>query len=574
MRRLIENKTQLALFRPRKLCLYYFVFWLFCFCPVVFSSPFLPVDSVCPGMKGYGLSVFSGTKIDTFEVEVVDVIHKALPRGDRILCRLSGAGLEKSGAVLGMSGSPVYIKGKLLGAIAYAWGWAKEPIVVVTPIREMLNIWESMPAAESRSGTSWNLPHLPIPLAISGLTPELERLLTPTLEARGMKPVAGASGSAASDTSTFVPGGIVSVALIDGDVRVAAVGTITYREGNKILAFGHPFFLGGAVQLPMSGGVIHSVLPSLATSFKIFSPGPPLGTITHDRATGIAGIIGVPAPTIPVRVFVNSSRTKDTYNFRVARHEQLTPEFLPIGIVKAVLQTEGTLEEATLSSVLHLYFADLVTARIQHTFAEINPAQILFKKTHSELNFLFANDIKPVPLESVAATITITPGRNSAELVAAFPERTWAHPGETVAIHIELQDYRGAKVKEVVKVPIPPATPAGTVNITVISANEFFAQKVQRLPGVTNPASLAQLLKHLEESGREDELVVAGFLAQPGLSIGDREMPQPPPSLRWIFSQIPKGVRTLPVANSLLFKIQVKLNRVIQGSASFDLEVK
>lgn len=561
------------LFRLQKLYPYYFVFWIFGFCPAVFSSPILPVDSVRPGMKGYGLSVFSGTKIDTFEVEVVDIIHKALPRGDRILCRLSGAGLEKSGAVAGMSGSPVYIKGKLLGAIAYAWGWAKEPIVGVTPIQEMLNIWESMPTAESQTGTSWNLPHLPIPLAISGLTPELERLLTPTLEARGMKPVAGASGSAASDTSAFVPGGIVSVALIDGDVRVAAVGTITYREGNKILAFGHPFFLGGAVQLPMSGGVIHSVLPSLATSFKIFSPGSPLGTITQDRATGIAGIIGVPAPTISVRVVVNSSRTKNTYNFRVARLEQLTPEFLPLGIVEAVLQTEGTLEEATLSCNLHLYFTDRV-ARIHHTFAEVNPAQILFERTRSELNFLFANDIKPVPLDSVEATITITRGRNSAELVTAFPERTWAHPGETVAIHIELQDYRAAKTKEVIRVPIPPTTPTGIVNITVISANEFFTQKVQRLPGVANPTSLSQLLKHLEESGREDELVVAGFLSQPALSIGDREMPQTPPSLRRIFSKNPKSIRTQPVSNSLLFKIQVKLNRVIQGAASFDMEVK
>lgn len=571
MRRLAENKAQLSLFRPQKFYLYYFFFWLFGSCPAVFPSPILPVDSIRPGMKGYGLSVFSGTKIDTFEVEVVDVIHKALPRGDRILCRLSGAGLEKSGAVAGMSGSPVYINGKLLGAIAYAWGWAKEPIVGVTPIQEMLNIWESMPTAESRTATSWNLPHLPIPLAISGLTPELERLLTPTLQARRMIAVAGASGSAASDTSAFVPGGIVSVALIDGDVRVAAVGTITYREGNKILAFGHPFFLGGAVQLPMSGGVVHSVLPSLATSFKIFSPGSPLGTITQDRATGIAGIIGVPAPTISVRVVVNSSRTKDTYNFRVARQEQLTPEFLPLGIVEAVLQTEGTLEEATLSSNLHLYFADRFV-RINHTFAEVNPAQILFEKTRSELNFLFTNHIKTVPIDSVVATITITRGRNNAKLVAAFPERTWAHPGETVAIHIELQDYRAAKTKEVIRVPIPTTTPTGIVNVTVTSANEFFAQKVQRIPGVANPTSLSQLLKHLEESGREDELVVAGFLSQPALSIGDREMPQAPPSLRWIFSKNPKS--TQPVSNSLLFKIQVKLNRVIQGAVSFDIEVK
>ncbi|MGQ9679040.1 MAG: SpoIVB peptidase S55 domain-containing protein, partial [bacterium] len=542
MRRLIENsRAQFSFFRPTKFCLFILLF----FGPVtaVFSSSILPVDSIRPGMRGFGLSVFSGTTIDTFEIEVIDVIHKAMPRGDRILCRLSGAGLEKSGVIAGMSGSPVYIEGKLVGAVAYAWGWSKEPIGGVTPIQEMLDIWDTKLSSGSPTRTtSWELPQLPIPLAISGLTPELERLLVPTLEACGMKPVAGSSVSTYSDTSTFVPGGIVSVTLIDGDVGVAAVGTITHREGNKILAFGHPFFLGGDVQLPMGGGVIHSVLPSFATSFKIFSPGPTIGTITQDRATGIAGVIGMPPPMIPVQVVVNSSHTKNSYNFRVVRQKQLTPEFLPVGIAEVVLQTEGIFEEATLSSVLQLYFPDRVAAQIHHTIAETNPVQTLFEKTRSELNLLFTKNIEPTPLESVKVKITIKPERHKVKLIAAFTERNWAHPGETVNIQIELQDYRGAETTETVKVAIPSTAPPGIVNITVSSANEFFTRDVQRLPGAENPKSLSQLLKILEQSGREDELIVAGFITQPGFSIGDREMPRPPPSIQSVFSHTQKVV--------------------------------
>jgi len=539
------------------------------------SAPFLPVDSVKPGMKGFGLSVFTGTRIDTFQVEVLDVMKKISPRGDLILCRLSGAGLENSGVIAGMSGSPVYINDKLLGAVAYAWSWAKEPIAGVTPIQEMLDIWQAQSGSRPRSrAPRSNLPHLPIPIAISGLNPELEQLLTPTLAALGMKPVAGASNCGTTDTTGFVPGGVIGVALIDGDVRAAAVGTITYREGNRILAFGHPFFQGGDVQLPMTGGVIHSILPSFATSFKLFSPGPPIGTVTQDRAPGIAGTIGTVPPMLPVRVVVNSPKTRDTYNFRIAIHEQLTPEFMPIALAEAVLQTEGTLEEVTLNSRLLLRFTDGTTAQIRHTFAGINPVVALLENTRNELQFLFANDIKPVALETVEAIINITPGRTSAELIAAVPERTWVHPGETLAIYLEIRDYRGTETEQIVRIPIPATTPPGIINVTLTSAAEFLHQQIQRLPRLANPTSLTQLLKLLEDSGREDELIVAGFLTQPALALGEREMPNPPPSILQIFSSSKKGGRTQPVPNSLLFKIPVKLNRVIQGSVSFDLEVK
>ncbi|MEO0071733.1 MAG: SpoIVB peptidase S55 domain-containing protein, partial [candidate division WOR-3 bacterium] len=304
----------------------------------------LPVDSIRPGMKGIGRSVFSGTKVEEFEVEVLDVMRNVSPHRDIILCRLSGAGLEKTGVIAGMSGSPVYINNKLAGAVASTWSFAKEPVAGVTPAKEMLDIWDrerdsstrqSLPRAHRKGflhfsrndgarglgwkekiktgkgglgEAEWGMTHLPLPLTISGFNPAIKEIAQPILAQYNLTLV-GATGSAPNtlDTANLIPGGAVGVGLIDGDVRLAAVGTITHREGNRILAFGHPLFLAGDVALPMTGGVIHSVLPSMELSFKIFSPSPPIGVITQDRESGVSGLIGPLPPMVPISVAVTLS---------------------------------------------------------------------------------------------------------------------------------------------------------------------------------------------------------------------------------------------------------------------------
>ncbi len=542
---------------------------------LAFAIPIMTVDEVKPGMKGVGWSVFSGTKPEQFQVEVVDVMRKVSPRGDLILCRLSGAGLEKSGVIAGMSGSPVYIDGKLLGAVAYAWGFAKEPLAGVTPIAEMLKIWDTPSGGKGKNSGAprGGINHLPIPVAISGLSPLLEEIISPTLNSWGMMPCALTSASGKVDTADLVPGGVVGVALLDGDVRAAAVGTITHRAGNKIIGFGHPFFLAGDVELPMTGGVIHSVMPSLATSFKIFSPGPPIGTITQDRYCGIAGTIGTPAPMLPVTVRVHSPVARDTYHFRTARHDQLTPLLIPIGIVDVALQTEGTLEEATLFSRLRLIFRDGQQTEIKHTFAGVNPIARLYEQTQAELKLLFENEFQPVELTRVEMELNFTLERNTATLIAAITDRIRAKPGDTINIRLRLRTYRGEETEKTVSIPLPAATPPGTVYITISSRDEFLAGEANRAPLLIKPNSLEQLLQLVAESGQEDELLIAGYTTRPGLTVASQELPQVPPSLRQLFSSEIKGGSVQPTGSSLLFKIPVNLGRVVTGSARLELEV-
>lgn len=542
----------------------------------------VPVDSLKPGMKGIGYSVFFGTTPERFEVEIIDVMHKTSPRGDLILARLSGAGLEHTGVIAGMSGSPVYIDNRLVGAVAYAWPFAKEPIAGITPAAEMIKIWDLPDSGTNGSRrpispyerSSWDRPLVPI--AISGMTSRLEGFITPVLNRYGFLPVTGGISSGGFDTADFVPGGAVGVALIDGDVRAAAIGTITHREGNRILAFGHPMFLAGAVRLPMTGGKIHSVIPSLVNSAKMFSPSRPVGAITQDRQTGIGGVIGLEAPMIPVQVHIQSPVTKDSYDFRVVDHEQLTPDFLTIGLTKTVLETEGLMEEYALETRLNLFFDQpgKNQVEIRHLFSGNEPIFEMMNKISAELELLYGKSVEVVKLQRVKADLRFTSGRRIAQLISARPELTVVKPGETLNIFLRLRDYRGREIERTVPIPIPTATPPGPLTINITSRDEFLAQELGSEGNVSQPRSLDQLLELLSESGREDELVIAGYVNKSGIKLNQSELSQTPPSIRRVLSSIRSIGEAQPIMVSRLFKVVLPTERVVIGSATMEVEVK
>jgi hypothetical protein len=414
-----------------------------------------------------------------------------------------------------------------------------------------------------------------VPIAISGLNSRLEEIIAPVLNRHGFIPVAGGVSESEFDTADFVPGGAVGVALIDGDVRAAAVGTITYREGNRILGFGHPMFQAGAVRLPMTGGKIHTVLPSLNISAKMFSPSRPVGAITQDRLTGISGTIGIEAPMIPVQVNLHSPTTEDTYHFRVVDHPQLTPDFLTIGLLNTVLQTEGTMEECALETRMQLFFdrPGRNQVEIRHLLSS-EPLFEMMNKISSELLLLFDNPVEGVKLRAVKTDLRFTSGRKIAQLISARPELMSVKPGETLNIFLRLRDYRGQETERRVPILIPPATPAGGLTINITSRDEFLAQELGTADNVAQPKSLDRLLELLAESGREDELVIAGYLNKPGLKLNQAELFQPPPSISAVLSSIRSIGEVQPVGTSRLFKIVYPTERVNIGSVTMEVEVK
>jgi hypothetical protein len=559
--------------------------------------PIMTVDQIKPGMKGTGRSVFFGTEIKEFGAEVVDIMHHVTPRGDLILCRLSGQGLEESGVIAGMSGSPVYIDGKLIGAVSYAWTFAKEPLAGVTPAAEMLRIWDEPDRSESPAGSRsgrrsssdgrTGLAALPLPVALSGLTPALAELVEPALKEFCFMPLAaaGSASAGAADTSNLIPGAAVGVALVDGDVQLSGIGTLTCRDGNRILAFGHPMLQAGNVRMPMVGGRIHSVVASVASSFKLFSPTPPLGTINQDRLAGVGGNIGPVPEMLPVKAIVSSPSGLDTYRFRVVELEDLEPMLIAVGLTDVVYQTEGNLEEMTLDSRMTVRFSSsgIPTPAprpasppliIEHRFSGTNPAAGLFRSATNELAALFGNRFLHAPVAAVEFDVHFSRGRSLAYLLSARPQLASVRPGDSVRVTLGLRDFRGDDSEAIITIGIPEPTPEGRLRIVIAPPDSLLALEAMRAPAKLEPNSFAGLLELLSQTGRENELVAAGFSTQPGLTLGGKELPAPPPSLRSVLLNPRSDEQVMPTNESPVFRQTFNLGRVISGVARLDVEVK
>ena len=311
-----------------------FLLFLFYLSVPVLATEYMPTHEIQAGMKGIGKTVFQGTQVDSFEVEILGVMRNVRPRGDIIIARLSGGPLEKTGIIAGMSGSPVYIHGKLIGALAFAWPFSKEPIAGITPISEMLQIvqWVSRLEGEEDqemgmvedlkfeisedilSHNDLRYPHstfemtpIQTPLILSGFDERSLKDARQLFEPLGLLPVQGgiAGEENSPDADALVPGSAVGVQLISGDARAGALGTVTERKGKQILAFGHPFLWTGEVDFPMTKGYIHSILPSQVISFKMGSPGKVVGRLIQDRRAGIFGKIGEYSKMIPVDITIH-----------------------------------------------------------------------------------------------------------------------------------------------------------------------------------------------------------------------------------------------------------------------------
>lgn len=551
--------------------------------------PTLAPSELRPGMKGHGLSVFFGTKIERFEAEVIDVMPGVWPRSDMILCRLSGQGLEESGIVAGMSGSPVYIDGKLVGAVAYGWEFAKEPIAGITPIGPMLDIWQVGDAEGWRSGNSSRLatgPNTPtglrplgLPLAVSGLTPNLSRLLAPELDSLGLFPVAATGRTTRpTDTAALVPGAAVGVLLVDGDVQFSGIGTLTYRDGDRILAFGHPLFGAGQVRLPLIGGIIHSVLPSALSSFKLFTPTSPIGTVTQDRPFGIGGVIGPPAPMVPLRIELSSPTARDRYNCRVIEQDQLAPVLVSVALADVVYQTEGSLEELTLDSRMTLFFRPATGQQsaplvIRHRLAGLDPAAALFRRTRAELDAVWNNGFAPIRVDSITFELRLRRGQRFCYLEAAEPELVTVRAGDSVRARLRLRDFRGQTWQKTVTFTVPPTAPAGELEVIIATADTLRAFESMRARPLVEPRSFDRLISLLAESGREDELVIAGYSRTTGLAIADDELPAPPPSFSSVVASR-SNAESATLCQSQLFRKALPFDRVVSGSARFRLEVR
>ncbi|HEU4875520.1 MAG TPA: hypothetical protein VFT44_20595 [Pyrinomonadaceae bacterium] len=536
------------------------------------------LEDLKPGMKGTARTVFSGSETQEFGVEVLGILPGFPgPRQSAIIAKLSGANVEKTGVFAGMSGSPVYIDGKIVGAIAFSFPFSKEPIAGITPIKQMIDLFnkgsENLKPKEPRvvsfsqlAGTDWkpNLPKpavssvsllapvsagsplmpllgqqmVPIatPLVFSGISQESLSIFAPQLVASGLLPVSGAGGSAAItplaevNENTFPPGSSISVQLVRGDYSLAAAGTVTLRDGDRIYAFGHPLLSLGASDMPMAESSVVTVISNMNNSFKLSVPGRMVGSISQDRASGIFGLLRQAPKMIPVKVNLHTSRDRtESYSYEIATDSFLTPLLLNITLFNTITSSERVLGDSTISVKGEIKVKGQEPIQIDRRFSAANNVAIMASGSiAAPVSSLLTSGFDDVQLDGITLDIASTETKYSGTLERITLDRTEVRRGEKVEVQAYVRTESGKQFVQRIPVQIPED--AGLGQLLVFVGDGGVLQEGSPAKSFV-PQDLSQLVKAINTVKKSDRLYVKLFRITSGAVIGTSELPSLPPSM-------------------------------------------
>jgi len=542
------------------------------------NAQFFPVSELKEGMKGTARTVFRGSEPEEFTVEILGVVPGAIgPKQDMIVGRISGGAADRTSVFAGMSGSPVYIDGRLVGAISYSFPFSKEPICGITPIAQMISIFENKqnlnikpkePRAISfaeLASASWkpNLPRnssvsssilmsadagsllnavagqsfqpIATPLSFSGFSQETLNHFAPQLVSAGLLPVASVGGAARitplkiADNTTLLGGASVSMHLTRGDYSMAASGTVTMRDGEKIYAFGHPFLSLGTADLPMSESHVVTVIPNLNNSFKLAVPDAMVGSMTQDRATGVFGQLGQAPKMIPVKIQLETSRgQEETLNFEVVRDDFLTPLLLNISVYNAVVANERGLGDSTIEVSGEIKLKGQESIKLEQRFAGAQATQSAGLYAAIPVSALLRSRFDNVEITEVNLKMTSLDGSKTATLERIALDKREVRAGESFEVQAFVRTNTGKIFSQKIPVKIPSDTPAGTLMITVGDGDSIQQTSASRQ---FVPKDLSELIKTINKVKKDDRLYVQTSRVTSGAIIGSNELPNLPPSV-------------------------------------------
>lgn len=566
----------------------------------------MSIDEVKPGMVGIGRTVFSGTTLEDFQVHVIGVLHNVIaPNRDLILARLEGGPLAKTGVIAGMSGSPVYVDGRLMGAVSYALGqFSTEPIAGITPIGEMIDatalgappvgtrpvalswpytpealfaIWTrdlglARPAAFPLSagaevaGAGAMLRPIAVPLSASGFEPGVLAALSPTFAAAGMLPVAGQAPPAArTEPRRLVPGDAVGVSLLSGDFELGATGTVTHVDGDRVYAFGHPLYNLGTTEFPMTAATVHVVLPSLMSSSKLASFGPVIGTLQQDRATAIAGRLGAGPALIPMTVTLNSDRLGPrTFSFGVVRDATFTPLLAYLAVANVLTGYERSVGPAsiTVKGTASIRAQDALT--FEDVFVGDQSVGLASAYVAAPLTQLFKNTSEPVDIERIALTVDASEDPRSARIERVWLDTTRPRAGGSAILSVALRGPRGDEILH--RVPITfPADVTGSVQLLVADGARVSAddRRDLRAADLQRPA---QIIRTFNRTRRGNRLYVRLSTSDPGAVVSGEPMAALPPSVLGVL-QSDRGTGAFsPMRSAVKAEWDVPLDLAVTGS--------
>jgi hypothetical protein len=581
-----------------------------------------PVDELKAGMVGVGKTVFEGDRLEAFNVHILGVLRNVIgTRRNLILARLEGGPLAQTGVIAGMSGSPVYIDGRLVGAVSYSLGqFSKEPIAGITPIGEMIEaatfagprrqaarVELQMPLtpetlrASLREAFSWMRPFADSPADVqvfgsgavnAGIGTMLRPIATPltlggfdatfidpvaaAFRDQGFVPVmAGAAQGSAPSTQPLRPGDPVGVALMSGDLELGATGTVTEVDGSRVYAFGHPFYGLGPTQFPMTRAYVHTVLPSLVSSMKIASTGEVIGTIEQDRFTTIAGTLGPGPALIPVTLTLTSERgTKKTFSMGMVNDQLFTPLLAYLSIMNTLSAYErqnGTASyvvRGTASVKKHgnVAFEDLFTG----DSSSVGAAAYVV----APINFLLRNAFEDVELEGLNLEIDASEQPRSATLERVWIDGARPKAGATVDLKMLLRTYRGEEITRTLPVAIP-ANAAGSVSVMAADGNrlsQWEARELQIQPLQTR--GLPQMIRVLNSARKNNRLYVRLLGRQGGAVVKGESLSSLPPSVLAVMETDRNGGNFRPLQSAVLGEWEISTGHAVNGSRTLTLPIE
>jgi hypothetical protein len=537
-----------------------------------------PLEDLRPGMKGVARTVFSGTETQEFGVEVLGVLPGFPgPRQSAIIAKLSGPLVDRTGVFAGMSGSPVYIDGKVVGAIAFSFPFAKEPIAGITPIKQMIDLFnkgsendtkpkEPRPVSFAQlASVDWkpNLPKpafsgapllapvsagsplLPLlgqqmspiatPLVFSGITQESLSMFAPQLLANGLLPVSGVGGAAAItplgevNANTFPPGSSITVQLVRGDYSLAAAGTVTMRDGDRIYAFGHPFLSLGASDMPMSESSVVTVIPNANNSFKLAVPGRMVGSISQDRASGIFGLLGHTPKMIPVKVTLHTSRDRyETYSYEIANDSFLTPLLLNITVFNTITSSERALGDSTITLEGEIRVKGQEPIKVDRRFSANNSALMAAGSIAAPVGALLTSGFDDVQVDGINLDISSSETKYAGTLERITLDRTEVRRGEKVEVQAYVRTESGKQFVQRIPLQIPDDAALGQLLVFVGDGGALQEGSASK---AFVPTDLSQLVRAINTMKKTDRLYVKLFRITPGAVIGTSELPNLPPSV-------------------------------------------
>ena len=572
-------------------------------------------------MVGVGRTVFEGTQVQEFRVQVIGVLENAVgPRQSLILARFEGGPLANTGVIAGMSGSPVYVDGKLVGAVSYGFPFSKETIGGITPIQEMLDATQTQapraastrlasrlgagrplqpldksaflaalqrplsvlyPGAE-RGGqphglSATGLSPLPLPMVFSGFAAAAFEWARGVFGGMGFAPVAGMARAGLPATlPELEPGGPVGVSLIEGDLDLSVTGTITHIDGDRVYAFGHPFYNLGPTQFPMKKAYVYSIFPSLYQSWKISTAGEPVGTIEQDRTTAIAGRLGPTPRLIPVQVSLETSRRqRRDFSFRIVEDELFSPALAFVSLLSVLQSNERAFGTSTISLQARLMLDGQREVRVEDLFTQEQPAMQAAALVAAPIAYLMSNDFQPVSLQRVEVEASSHETIQSATLHRAWIERSGrVRPGSSVPLKVQLRSYRGDTLTETIPVSIPASAAAGNYTLLVADAGAFTALEQREMRQAFVPRDLDQLIRAINSLRRNNQIYVRLLRAEDGAIVSGEYLQALPPSILSVLGRSDESGSVVPIRTAAVWDFALPTEYAVSGSRTLALTVE